>query len=330
MATRHRKLFPNQTSTTYCQENCDSTSCTYACYPFYPDLYSASPASSTPPPPAISAVDQSNKNQQFAFYVVIMVSVLTSLFLLLSYYAIIIKYRTDRNSRRVNRQIHSDSQDFGDQNENPHDDHDHPTWLIRTVGLQQAIINSIAICKYKKNEGLVEGAECAVCLGEFQEDEILRLLPKCSHAFHISCIDTWLRSHTNCPLCRAMIVSESVNTNTFLVEQGFENSQNLSQVVDTQVEISEVGGELGENSCINEGHGLDEEDDHQSKETLLNKSVVWSSESGFLRMASNLGGDHVIVNVQHEIQQSTRDKERWQKIPLGECSRAGHCELTER
>uniref|UniRef100_A0A6N2L204 RING-type E3 ubiquitin transferase n=1 Tax=Salix viminalis TaxID=40686 RepID=A0A6N2L204_SALVM len=53
------------------------------------------------------------------------------------------------------------------------------------------------------------GTECSVCLNEFRDDETLRLLPKCSHAFHIPCIDTWLGSHTNCPLCRAPIVTNT-------------------------------------------------------------------------------------------------------------------------
>lgn len=75
------------------------------------------------------------------------------------------------------------------------------------MGLQPSVINAITIVKYKKSEGLVDGTDCAVCLSEFQEDETVRLLPKCSHAFHIPCIDTWLASHTNCPMCRAGIVS---------------------------------------------------------------------------------------------------------------------------
>lgn len=86
---------------------------------------------------------------------------------------------------------------------------DHPIWYIRTVGLQPSIINSITVCKYKRGDGLVEGTDCSVCLSEFEEDETLRLLPKCNHAFHIPCIDTWLRSHTNCPMCRAGIVSNT-------------------------------------------------------------------------------------------------------------------------
>lgn len=83
---------------------------------------------------------------------------------------------------------------------------DHPIWYIRTVGLQPSIISAITICKYKTEEGIIEGTDCSVCLCEFQEDETLRILPNCNHAFHIPCIDTWLRSHTNCPTCRAGIV----------------------------------------------------------------------------------------------------------------------------
>lgn len=86
---------------------------------------------------------------------------------------------------------------------------DHYLWYIRTVGLEPSVISKIAIVKYKKGDGLVEGTDCAVCLNEFQEDETLRLLPKCSHAFHIPCIDTWLNSHTNCPICRAGIVNNT-------------------------------------------------------------------------------------------------------------------------
>ncbi|XP_056160593.1 E3 ubiquitin-protein ligase Os04g0590900-like [Syzygium oleosum] len=57
--------------------------------------------------------------------------------------------------------------------------------------------------RYKKDDGgLIEGT-CSVCLGEFQEDESIRLLPKCTHGFHVPCIDTWLKSHSNCPLCRS-------------------------------------------------------------------------------------------------------------------------------
>ncbi|CAL4929081.1 unnamed protein product [Urochloa decumbens] len=46
-------------------------------------------------------------------------------------------------------------------------------------------------------------SECAVCLSEFVERERVRLLPNCSHAFHIDCIDTWLQGSARCPFCRS-------------------------------------------------------------------------------------------------------------------------------
>lgn len=53
--------------------------------------------------------------------------------------------------------------------------------------------------------GLKEPFDCAVCLCEFAEQDKLRLLPMCSHAFHIHCIDTWLLSNSTCPLCRGTL-----------------------------------------------------------------------------------------------------------------------------
>uniref|UniRef100_J3MBM0 RING-type domain-containing protein n=1 Tax=Oryza brachyantha TaxID=4533 RepID=J3MBM0_ORYBR len=52
-------------------------------------------------------------------------------------------------------------------------------------------------------------SECAVCLSEFVERERVRLLPNCSHAFHIDCIDTWLLSNSTCPLCRAALGADA-------------------------------------------------------------------------------------------------------------------------
>ena len=46
------------------------------------------------------------------------------------------------------------------------------------------------------------GLECAVCLGEFSDDDMIRLLTICCHVFHKECIDLWLESHKTCPVCR--------------------------------------------------------------------------------------------------------------------------------
>nr|GMD08828.1 RING-H2 finger protein ATL54-like [Ipomoea batatas] len=65
---------------------------------------------------------------------------------------------------------------------------------------------------YRKGEGAVEGSECPICLSEFREDEILRVLPNCEHAFHMPCVDAWLKSHANCPVCRASVVESIENS----------------------------------------------------------------------------------------------------------------------
>ncbi|KAL7172102.1 hypothetical protein ACSBR2_031740 [Camellia fascicularis] len=47
--------------------------------------------------------------------------------------------------------------------------------------------------------------ECSVCLAEFGDNDLCRVLPKCNHCFHIDCVDMWFYSHTNCPLCRTPV-----------------------------------------------------------------------------------------------------------------------------
>ncbi|CAL5389655.1 unnamed protein product [Camellia sinensis] len=61
----------------------------------------------------------------------------------------------------------------------------------------------ITVYSYNTKEGGKEGSCCAVCLSEFDEGETVRVLPECSHCFHVLCIDSWLRSNPSCPLCRA-------------------------------------------------------------------------------------------------------------------------------
>ncbi|KAI5077636.1 hypothetical protein GOP47_0007460 [Adiantum capillus-veneris] len=50
-----------------------------------------------------------------------------------------------------------------------------------------------------------EDAMCAVCLGEYEDHDFLRILPHCGHTFHVGCIDAWLRRNSTCPVCRVFI-----------------------------------------------------------------------------------------------------------------------------
>ncbi|KAF8005638.1 hypothetical protein BT93_K0042 [Corymbia citriodora subsp. variegata] len=49
---------------------------------------------------------------------------------------------------------------------------------------------------------VIGGGSCSICLGEYKEGEVLRLLPECEHVFHMKCVDPWLRLHATCPVCR--------------------------------------------------------------------------------------------------------------------------------
>ncbi|KAG2724988.1 hypothetical protein I3760_01G045800 [Carya illinoinensis] len=79
-------------------------------------------------------------------------------------------------------------------------------------GLDPAVVETFPILAYSAVKGLKIGGgalECAVCLNEFEDHETLRLLPKCNHVFHPSCIDAWLTSWATCPVCRARLTTEA-------------------------------------------------------------------------------------------------------------------------
>lgn len=77
-------------------------------------------------------------------------------------------------------------------------------------GVERSVIDALPVFKFASLQGLKEGLECAVCLSRFEGSEVLRLLPKCSHAFHVDCVDTWLESHSTCPLCRHRVEPQDV------------------------------------------------------------------------------------------------------------------------
>ncbi|WJX58034.1 RING-type E3 ubiquitin transferase [Trifolium repens] len=231
MARIQRKLFPTETTTNqtldcygFCDPSCPSNCYTNTNYYF------------TPPP-----LEHTTQINHVSSYFIILISLFSLIFIIIGFYVIKVKCYNEMCGWRINNSIRSQteiSEDFLNENQVGHNhdhNHDHPVWLIATVGLQQSIINSITVSKYRKNEGLIEATECSVCLNEFHEDETLRLLPKCSHAFHISCIDTWLRSHTNCPLCRASIVSNNV-TPEVTVSNSEQENNNLGRNQDTQMD----------------------------------------------------------------------------------------------
>lgn len=77
-------------------------------------------------------------------------------------------------------------------------------------GVNRKVIQQLPLFRFASLRGQKDGLECAVCLTRFEAEEVLRLLPKCKHAFHVECVDTWLDQHSTCPLCRYRVRSEDV------------------------------------------------------------------------------------------------------------------------
>ncbi|XVF13643.1 hypothetical protein REPUB_Repub08aG0225400 [Reevesia pubescens] len=72
-------------------------------------------------------------------------------------------------------------------------------------GLDPELIQAFPTFKYstvKEFRSEKYGLECPICLGEFIDDDMLRLLTNCCHVFHKECVDLWLDSHKTCPVCR--------------------------------------------------------------------------------------------------------------------------------
>ncbi|KAI9124540.1 hypothetical protein K1719_004462 [Acacia pycnantha] len=66
-------------------------------------------------------------------------------------------------------------------------------------------------CSYYNIEDPSNSSTCSICLADYKEDDMLRLLPDCGHLFHLLCVDPWLKLHKTCPTCRTRTSSSSVN-----------------------------------------------------------------------------------------------------------------------
>ncbi|KAL2895199.1 RING-H2 finger protein ATL80 [Bienertia sinuspersici] len=92
-------------------------------------------------------------------------------------------------------------------------------------GLKKKVLKSLPKFAYSADQHAGKlSDDCAICLSEFCSGEEIRVLPQCGHGFHVSCIDTWLGSHSSCPSCRQILAArchkcggglpETTNTNT--------------------------------------------------------------------------------------------------------------------
>ncbi|KAL2511173.1 RING-H2 finger protein ATL57 [Abeliophyllum distichum] len=92
-------------------------------------------------------------------------------------------------------------------------------------GLDPSTMKSLPLVAYGVGVGVGVAAkhqmieDCPICLSEFEEIEIVKMIPFCEHMFHPRCIDTWLSSHVTCPVCRSTQLFNRVEEVCFDVKQ---------------------------------------------------------------------------------------------------------------
>ncbi|XP_008787548.1 RING-H2 finger protein ATL16-like [Phoenix dactylifera] len=191
-----------------------------------------------PPPPSPTPSPYSN----FPILAISILGILSTSIFLLSYYVFVIKCCFNwRRSDVITRLSGS-----GRLGENPLMAYARAT---QSRGLEESAIRAIPTFRYRKggggggDDGDEQGKrsfhECAVCLNEFQDQERIRLLPNCLHVFHIDCIDTWLQTNANCPLCRSDITTTTPLPADNLMD--LASHQNLQHSGDIVIEISNDG-----------------------------------------------------------------------------------------
>ena len=59
--------------------------------------------------------------------------------------------------------------------------------------------------------GGTDATTCSICFEEYEDGDVLRVLPGCGHRYHIECLDKWALAATDfsrppaCPLCNKEI-----------------------------------------------------------------------------------------------------------------------------
>ncbi|XP_021742845.1 E3 ubiquitin-protein ligase ATL31-like [Chenopodium quinoa] len=136
-----------------------------------------------------------------------------------------------------------------------------------SYGLDPTVVKSFPTFEYEAVKSKMIGKntlECAVCLMEYNDIDVLRLIPKCDHVFHAECVDDWLVNHATCPVCRFNL------TNADLWE--YDMSQD-----DTIVEVGDRGNDNDNNQRVVKDISLSRSlsTGHMDRFTLRLPREVW-------------------------------------------------------
>ncbi|KRW99085.1 hypothetical protein PPERSA_07338 [Pseudocohnilembus persalinus] len=90
---------------------------------------------------------------------------------------------------------------------------------------------SISFLDLKKQHSkkIEDGESCSVCLLEFENSSMVRSTP-CNHLFCQECLESWLKKHDNCPLCREELSKKKLKE-MFKLNQEGKKTQKLKKKV---------------------------------------------------------------------------------------------------
>ncbi|XP_017412810.1 RING-H2 finger protein ATL67-like [Vigna angularis] len=83
------------------------------------------------------------------------------------------------------------------------------------LGLDQSVINSYPRFQFDRDNARNSNGNnntCSICLCEYKDSEMLKMMPECRHFFHLCCLDSWLRLRGTCPVCRNSPLPPSLST----------------------------------------------------------------------------------------------------------------------
>ncbi|XP_059302112.1 putative RING-H2 finger protein ATL36 [Lycium ferocissimum] len=130
----------------------------------------------------------------------------------------------------------------------------------------------------KKLDNYME-SECSICLGCYEDEEIVKMMPKCHHGFHSPCLDKWLGNCSTCPLCRSSVDSSAV----LLLKHDGTDSERLKEC---ELAVGVIA-------------------------LLLLVSLITSCFSSEIVLSSSASGDAVLVQINKGL-----DEESIQKLPV--------------
>ncbi|KAG7592782.1 Zinc finger RING-type [Arabidopsis thaliana x Arabidopsis arenosa] len=154
-----------------------------------------------------SSSSSSGGNNRISPIVLFIIVLLSVIFFICSILHLLVRYYLKKKRSSLSSSPHESDQNPEFSDSDTYQRQLQQLFHLHDSGLDQALIDALPVFLYKEIKGTKEPFDCAVCLCEFSEDDKLRLLPNCSHAFHIDCIDTWLLSNSTCPLCRGTLFS---------------------------------------------------------------------------------------------------------------------------